>query len=307
MKKIVLLGGAGFIGSHLFSCLSKSKEYEVKVFSRAPAKSGNAAFHDSFIQGDFRDIGSLMRVIHDADILIHLVSSTVPSSSVHDPVGDIENNVVGTVNLLSQVPNTAIKKFIYFSSGGTVYGNPAYLPVDEKHPTAPINPYGISKVACESYLKYYASKFNFQYNIIRPSNPYGPGQPVDGIQGVIAAFLSRVLKGQELKVWGDGTVVRDYIYIDDLIEFVAKLIASDQSGNEFNVGSGIGCDINEIIKVISEISCTSPRVLNMGTLASNVDQIYLDISRARTLIDWEPKFSLKEGIELFYRSMKQEQ
>jgi UDP-glucose 4-epimerase len=248
-----------------------------------------------------------MRVIHNADILIHMASSTVPSSSIHDPVGDIENNVVGTVNLLMQIPNTSIKKVIYFSSGGTVYGNPTYMPVDENHPLAPINPYGISKVACESYLRYYASKFNFQYNIIRPSNPYGPGQPVDGIQGVIAAFLSRVLTGQELKVWGDGTAIRDYIYIEDLIEFVSKLIASDQSGNVFNVGSGIGCDINEIIKVISEISCTSPRVLNMGTPASNVDQIYLDISRARTLIDWEPKFSLKEGIELFYRYMKQEQ
>lgn len=307
MKKIVLLGGTGFIGSHLFSRLSKSKEYEVKVFSRTPASSGNAAFRESFIQGDFRDIGSLMQVIHDADILIHLVSSTVPSSSVHEPVEDLENNVVGTVNLLSQIPNTAIKKFIYFSSGGTVYGNPAYLPVDEKHPTAPINPYGISKVACESYVRYYASRFNFEYNIVRPSNPYGPGQPVDGIQGVIAAFLSRVLKGQELKVWGDGTAVRDYIFIDDLVEFVAKLIASDHSGNVFNVGSGIGWDLNEIVRVISEVSHTSPHVVNIGTAASNVDEIYLDISRARTLLDWEPKFSLKEGVELFYRAMKQEQ
>lgn len=307
MKKIVLLGGTGFIGSHLFSRLSKNEEYDVKVFSSRPANWVSPALQKSFIQGDFRDIGPLMRVIHDADILIHLVSSTVPSSSIHDPVGDIENNVVGTVNLLSQIPNTAIKKVIYFSSGGTVYGNPTYLPVDEKHPLAPINPYGISKVACESYLRYYSSRFNFEHNIIRPSNPYGPGQPVDGIQGVIAAFLSRVLKGQELKVWGDGTAVRDYIYIDDLVEFVAKLIASDHSGEVFNVGSGVACNLNEIVRVISDVSHTSPRVVNVGAAASNVDEIYLDISRAKTLLDWEPKFSLKEGVELFYRAMKQEQ
>lgn len=307
MKKIVLLGGTGFIGSHLFSRLSKNQDYEVKVFSRTPTSLANPTFRDAFIQGDFRDISSLMRVIHDAEILVHLVSSTVPSSSIHDPLGDIENNVLGTVNLLTQIPNTAIKKFIYFSSGGTVYGNPTYLPVDEKHPLSPISPYGISKVACESYVRYYAARFNFEHNIVRPSNPYGPGQPVDGIQGVIAAFLSRALKGQELKVWGNGTAVRDYVYIDDLVDFVVKLIDSDHAGGVFNVGSGRGCDLNEIIRVISEVSRTSPRIANVGVTSSNVDATYLDISRAKTLLGWTPKVALREGVELFYRAMKQGQ
>ena len=304
MKKIVLLGGTGFIGSHLFSRLSKKEDHEVKVFSRTPASWARPMFRDAFIQGDFRDIGSLMRVIHDADILVHLVSSTVPSSSIHDPLGDIENNVLGTVNLLTQIPNTAIKKFIYFSSGGTVYGNPTYLPVDENHPVVPISPYGICKVSCESYVRYYASRFNFEHIIVRPSNPYGPGQPTDGIQGVIAAFLSRALKGLELKVWGDGTAVRDYIYIDDLVEFVAKLIDSDHVGGVFNVGSGMGYDLNEIIRVISEVLHISPCVTNVGVASSNVDAIYLDINRAKTLLEWSPKISLSEGVELFYRAMK---
>ena len=307
MKKIVLLGGSGFIGSHLYLRLSKNENYDVRVFSSKPPVNASSAFQKSFMQGDFRDIGLLMRVIHDADLLIHLVSSSVPGSAIHDPTGDIENNLVGTVNLLNQIPNTSIKKVIYFSSGGTVYGNPVYLPVDEQHPLAPINPYGISKVASESYLKYFSSKFNFQYNIIRPSNPYGPGQPVDGLQGVIAAFLRRVLKGQELKVWGDGTAVRDYIYIDDLIEFVVKLIDSDHSGTEFNVGSGVGCDLNEIVRVISEVSQTLPQVVNIGASSSTVDEIFLDISRAKKMLDWEPRFSLREGVELFYRAMTQEQ
>jgi len=305
MRKIVLLGGTGFIGSHLFARLAKNPAYDVKVFSRTPFLGSNPEFRKSFIQGNFRDIGTLMRVIHDADILIHLISSTVPSNSVHDPLGDIENNLLATVNLLTQIPNTSIKKFIYFSSGGTVYGNPTYLPVDEKHPLAPINPYGISKMACESYVRYYATKFNFEHNIIRPSNPYGPGQPDDGIQGVIASFLSRALKGQELKVWGDGSAVRDYLYIDDLVEFVAKLIEADHADGIFNVGSGVGADLNEIIRVTSEVSRTTPRVVRVGAGASSVDEIYLDITRAKTLLDWEPKVTLQEGMERFCRALRQ--
>ena len=305
MRKIVLLGGTGFIGSHLFAHLSKNASYDVRVFSRTAIPGLNPEFQKSFIQGDFRDIGPLMRVIHDADILIHLISSTVPSSSAHDPLGDIENNLLGTVNLLTQIPNTSIKKFIYFSSGGMVYGNPTHLPVDEKHPLAPINPYGISKMACESYVRYYATKFNFEHNIIRPSNPYGPGQPDDGIQGVIASFLSRALKGKELKVWGDDSAVRDYLYIDDLVEFVAKLIEADHIGGVFNVGSGVGADLNEIIRVTSEVSHTSPRVVRVETGASNVNEIYLDITRAKTLLGWEPKVTLREGMERFYRVLRQ--
>lgn len=302
MKKIVLLGGTGFIGSHLFARLSKNEAYDVKVFSRSPALGPQT----SFIQGDFRDISALMRAIHDADIVIHLVSSTVPSSSIHDPIGDIENNVLGTVNLLTQIPNTSVKKFIYFSSGGTVYGNPNYLPVDEGHPLAPINPYGISKVACESYVRYYASRFNFEHCIIRPSNPYGPGQSADGVQGVIASFLHRALKGQELKIWGDGSAVRDYLYIDDLVDFVAKLIEADQTSGVFNVGSGVGSDLNAIVRVISEVSQTTPHVAHVGAGSSHVDEIYLDITRAETLLGWSPKVSLHEGVQRFYQAIKHE-
>lgn len=304
MTKIVLLGGAGFIGSHLFARLSKNPAYDVKIFSRTPPIRQAQEFDRSFIQGNFRDIPTLLRAIHDADVLVHLISSTVPSNSVLDPLGDIENNLLGTVNLLSQIPNTSIKKFIYFSSGGTVYGNPTYLPVDEKHPLTPINPYGISKVACESYVRYYATKFNFKHSIIRPSNPYGPGQPDNGIQGVIASFLSRALKGQELKVWGDGSAVRDYLYIDDLVEFVAKLIEADNSTGIFNVGSGVGANLNEIIRLISEVSQTAPRVVRIGVGASSVDEIYLDITRAKTLLDWEPKVTLREGMELFCQALR---
>ena len=294
MMNILVLGGNGFIGSHLVDALLKSNN-KITVFDKRKSKYTEEYVGVSYVYGDFNDEDKLKAIINKADVIYHLLSTTVPKSANLNPVFDVESNLISTIKFLKLLKDSQLKKFIYISSGGTVYGNPKYLPIDENHPLLPIGSYGITKVAIESYVKLFTKKFNVPYLIIRPSNPYGPRQNHSGVQGVIASFLYKAVNNLDLDVWGDGKSLRDYIYIQDLIDFFILAGFSKETG-EYNLGSGEGNRVNDIIEIINNITNKKCNINIKPTSGFVVDKVVLDISKAKKRLGWSPKISLKQGV-----------
>ena len=301
--KITLIGGNGFIGSHIVDRLIKEGRHSLTVFGRSPNPFSPLHSEVEYIYGDFEDIDLLRKALWSADVVVHLLSTTVPVSAGMDTVYDIRSNLIGTINLLEEVGKQNIKRFIYASSGGTVYGNPDYTPIDEKHPLKPIGSYGITKVAIESYIQMYAKKYGFSFMIIRPSNPYGPRQSFKGMQGVISTFLFKMLKGEPIVIWGDGSAIRDYIYIDDVADFFVKSINIENSGI-YNLGFGKGFNVNDLILILEKGTGITATIKYQDFSDSNVREVVLDMKRVKEIFKWAPKTNLEKGIEEHHKWIK---
>ncbi|MFD2514238.1 NAD-dependent epimerase/dehydratase family protein [Pontibacter locisalis] len=298
---ILILGGNGFIGSHLTEALRT--EHNVTVFDRSPNRFVQECEGVEYIYGDFNNASELKRCLKGKDIVYHLLSTTVPLTANNDPVHDVQSNLIGTINLLDAVSESNVSRFIYTSSGGTVYGNPEYVPIDEKHPCNPIGSYGIIKLTIEKYIKMYSQKNNFTYLIARPSNPYGPRQNFKGDQGLISNYLYKGLIKGEFVIWGDGSAIRDYIYINDLVDFLKIAGLSSKSGI-FNVGSGKGRSIKEIIEFLNEIIEEHPVLKYAEKNRYFVEEVVLNIEFVEEEFQWSPKISMKEGLKLHSTWMK---
>lgn len=292
--KYLVLGGNGFIGSHLVKALSNDGHY-VRVFDRKVANGKPTSENIEHIAGDFTDTFAIAEALAGIDVVYHLISTTVPSTSNLDMVNDLESNLIATVRLLKTMIDVGVKKIVFFSSGGTVYGNPGVNPIPESHPLNPICSYGIVKLAIEKYLFLFNQLHGLEYNILRVSNPYGANQQHYGVQGVIPTFLLKVLKKEAITIWGDGTIERDYIEINDLIAVSIK--ASMEMHNDvFNIGSGVLTSINHIIDTIGEVTKQKIEINKLPQRNFDVQSISLDCSRAKTQFDWMPACGLKEGI-----------
>jgi UDP-glucose 4-epimerase len=219
-----------------------------------------------------------------------------------DPIFDIQSNLVNSVSLLNMMVKAEIKRIVFLSSGGTVYGNPTETPTRETHTLRPISSHGIVKVAIENYLSMYEMLYKIKPIILRASNPYGPRQGHFQTQGVISTFLKSIKFNKELVVWGSGDVVRDYIYIDDLVKLCYQASISDTCG-VFNVGSGRGASINEIINIISQVTNITPNTKYYPKREFDVQRIVLDISKTAETFQWIPKISIEEGIQCMWDSM----
>jgi len=301
--RILVLGGTGFIGSHIVDALL-DEGHTVKVIDRT-LKHKNDKFPQfvEYIQADFADSLVLLEALTGIDMVIHLVSSTVPGTSNLDPVADIQSNLVNSVNLLKAMQQAGVKRIIYFSSGGTVYGNPIQLPISESHPTHPISSYGIIKLAIENYLFMYKELYGLTPIILRLSNPYGPRQGHLGSQGVIGTFLRRIIQGQPIKIWGDGSIIRDYIYIADAVSACMAALKLDQVG-VFNIGNGQGDSLLEIIKEIEHCTGKSAEVDFEPSRGFDVKAVVLDTSLAKNVLGWQSEYSLRQGIGLHYDWLK---
>jgi len=299
-KRCLVLGGNGFIGSHLVDALlrqghlvrSFDRANVVPAFGKKPQRPGLQV-----VEGDFASEADVAEAIVGCDVCFHLISTTLPKSSNSDPIFDIETNLMGTVRLLSHAVRNSIGKIVFVSSGGTVYGPTLSLPIDENHPTNPISSYGITKLSIEKYLGLFHRLYGLEYSVLRLSNPYGERQRPHASQGAVAVFIGKALKGEAIDVWGDGSVVRDYLHISDVIEALIK--AMDYQGNEriLNIGSGCGVSLNEILDGIGLVLGRQvPR--NYSTArAFDVPANVLAIERAKHSLDWRPQVSLLEGLE----------
>jgi UDP-glucose 4-epimerase len=218
-------------------------------------------------------------------------------------VFDVKSNLLGTIQLLTLLDNSSVKKLIYASSGGTVYGNPIYLPIDEKHPIEPIGSYGITKSALELYIKMYAKKLDIDYFIVRPSNPFGPGQRFNSNQGVVSSFLHKTLLNQTIEIWGDGSEIRDYIYISDFVNILIQMSNKSGSGT-YNVGSGIGKSVIDILETVSEVTGVTPNVVFKKRPDYAIREVVLDIDKISSDFKWSPSTSLLEGVKKHYNWIK---
>ncbi len=304
MKRCLVLGGNGFLGSHLAEALVVSG-FEVTIFDNREQKRPDIR-EDSigYRQGDFLNENDLARALDGTDYVFHFISMTLPGPSLESPVYDIESNVIGTVRLLQQCCKAGVEKIIFPSSGGTVYGEPDTIPVRETDPVRPVHPYAISKVTIEMYLRSFYELHGLDYLILRYANPYGERQMPFGNQGVIPIFLHAIMKGRSPVIYGDGSMVRDYIYISDLVDATIAIVKKDPPERLFNVGSGRGTSVHELLGTMAEVLGVEINPLYADPPGTYLSRIILDISRMQHYTGWKPRVGLAEGIERTYRWLK---
>lgn len=304
---IVILGGGGFIGSAVAERLL-ADGHAVRIFSRqrtAPWRQFEDAERIEWMTGDVRSEPDLAAVVAGADVVVHLVSTTVPGSSVNDPVHDVQSNLVPAVKLLEIMVGQGIERIIFVSSGGTVYGPPRYLPMDEDHPTRPIVAYGATKLAIERALLQYRHNHGIQVGILRVANAYGPRQRADRGQGAVATFIDQARAGRRLEVWGDGLTIRDYVYVTDVADALARLLRYRGEHAVFNIGSGRGVSVNRLIGIIRKSMNTRLETVYRSARRFDVPENVLDVSLAAQELHWRPRVSLEDGIATtldWYRS-----
>jgi UDP-glucose 4-epimerase len=226
----------------------------------------------------------------------HFVSTTLPKTSNDDPIYDVRSNLVDTLQLLEACVAAKARRIVFASSGGTVYGVPEAVPISEAHPTNPISSYGIVKLAIEKYLGLFYHLYNLDYTALRISNPYGPYQDPMGQQGAIGVFLHRLHAGRPVSIWGDGGVVRDYLYVSDLTDALVRAAEVESRERVLNVGSGRGISLNELVGLIGEVVGEQPVVEYLPARALDVPASVLEIGRARAELGWSPKTEPAEGI-----------
>jgi len=298
----LVIGGKGFIGSHLVDALLE-KGINVRSFDRYGVVSlgikypENANFEQ--VDGDFLNDSDISKALINCDICYHLISTTHPKSSNENPLYDVESNILGTVRFLSLAVLAGVRKIVFVSSGGTVYGIPTQVPTPETHATNPICSYGISKLTIEKYLDLFNRLYGINYAVLRVANPYGERQQTNRGQGAVAVFLHKALKEEEIEIWGDGKIIRDYIYIDDVIS--ALVLVSEYSGPEriFNIGAGHGYSLNEILDFIDSLVAHPTKRNYLAARGYDVPSNILSIDRARTEFGWSPRIEFAEGLKRF--------
>jgi UDP-glucose 4-epimerase len=296
--KCLILGGGGFIGSAIVDRML-AEGHSVRVFERprvVPYR-GFAQTEDlEWFAGDLLSAHDVSGALDGVDTVIHLVSTTLPKGSNEDPIYDVQTNLVGTLQILNLMVQRKTSRIIFVSSGGTVYGAPRYLPIDEQHPTEPQVSYGITKLAVEKYLLLFEQLHGVRATILRLANPYGERQRVETAQGAVAAFLQRALLGQCVDIWGDGSVIRDYVYIGDVADAFACAVKYEGPRSVFNIGSGRGTSLNELLAIVES---TLGVVVERRYLASRPFDLkvnVLNVALAEQELKWKERFSIEEGI-----------
>ena len=302
----VVVGASGFIGSHLVDGLLAAG-YRVKALSRhLPGLISSAAQADpalSLQPLSMADGLALQQALEGADLVFHLASGSLPQSSNRDPQADVEANLLGALKLLEAARLAQVRRLVMVSSGGTVYGVPQQVPIPETHPTDPTCSYGITKLAIEKYVALYRQLHGLDGVVLRVANPYGERQRLDAAQGVVPVFLGKALRGEPLQIWGDGTTVRDFLHISDVV--AALLAAARLEGGErlFNVGSGEGLSLNQLVALLE---ATLERPLEVHYLPSrgfDVPTNVLCIERARQQLGWSPQVPVAEGLSRLCASL----
>lgn len=256
MNRFLFVGGAGFLGTHIITRLGLDfSPDKILVLEREGAAVGFLEeLGVKVVYGDISSVEQVEECIikHSVSVVVHMVSTMVPNSTYNDYCVDLERIVQPSLRLIHFCANHNIK-FVFFSSGGAVYGEGAdRSPFRETDACCPMSYYGLSKMLLEDYIRFESRTNGLRYLIFRPSNPYGPGQPTTGRQGLIAAAIRSALHGDELPIWGDGTSVRDFIYIEDFAEIVAGVLMRDVINRVFNIGSGVGYTVLEVIDQVNK-------------------------------------------------------
>ena len=297
--KILVTGGAGFIGSHVVDALIERGHEVAVVDDLSTGKREHVNPRARFYRLDIRDAQGLEEVFaaERPEIVNHQAARANVRESMEKPILYAEVNVIGSLNLLELSRKYGVEKFIYASTGGAVYGEPEYLPADEAHPINPLDPYGASKHFVEHYLYLYGVNYGLRYTILRYPNVYGPRQDPYGEAGVVAIFTGQMLRGEQAVINGSGEQERDFVYVGDVVE--ANLLALDRGdGGIYNLGWGFGTSVNEIFARLKEITGYEKEAVHGPPKKGEVFKICLDATKARRELGWLPRISLDEGLRM---------
>ena len=294
--KILVTGGAGFIGSHIADAYIAAGHDVVIIDNLSTGRKSNVNEKATFIECDIRDekIADIFEQ-QKFDVVNHQAAQMDVRLSVENPIYDAQNNVIGFLNIVQNAAKHNVKKVIYASSGGVVYGEQDYFPADEKHPQRPYCPYGVTKLTGEKYLFYYALTFGIKYTAFRYANVYGPRQNPHGEAGVIAIFLEKLFKKIQPVINGDGEQTRDYVYIADVVN--ANVAALDRADNEIiNIGTGVETNVVEIFQHLNELTHAHMPQKNGPGMPGEQRRSVLDISKAKNVLGWQPQVGFRDGL-----------
>jgi UDP-glucose 4-epimerase len=296
-EKILILGGAGFIGANLALRLVK-EGYTVRIFSRAGRSIKNLSEilpKIELIFGDYMDEVALKKSMQGVDCVIHLISTTFPGTSIDSGAYDVFSNVIPTIRVLENCVQNNIKRLIYASSGGTIYGEPLSKTISEDHILDPKSMYGLSKKTIEGYLSFFAKNYEINVQILRISNPFGPFQNPYGAQGLIAVAFKAAIDNSTFKIFGEGDTIRDYIYIEDVIDaFLCSLKAS--KSDTINISSGEG---KSVMDVLDAVEMVSNRKIHKQYVVQRRGDVHINIlsnNRAMQIYNWSPQISFYDGL-----------
>lgn len=306
MAKCIVFGGNGFIGSHLVDQLV-SEGHEVTCFDR---------FSDDHTQyespgvnkfaGDIMNQYDIDKALQDQEYVFHFVSTTTPATAENDPTLDIKTNIIASVELFEKCVKHKIKRVFFASTGGAIYGEQQEGQVKETDPTWPFSPYAIGKLTIENYLRYFYKKFQLDYTVVRISNPYGTRQGLNKKQGVIPIFLRNLVEDLPLVVYGDGEMVRDYIYVKDAVRMISAIMQKPAKYHIYNIGAGEGHTINDLIARIEAVTGHKPKVTSTEAPSTFVKKVVLDTNRFVNEFNLSPSTSLDEGIQETWKEIVQQ-
>ena len=305
----VVIGASGFIGSHLVDGL-----LEVGHLVRAVVRDGHGpgliskqaleASGLTLYTADMAEVEPLCQALAGADVVFHLANGSLPQSSNRDPARDVQINLLGGLNVLEAARQVGAGRLVLLSSGGTVYGVPKQVPIPEDHFTNPICSYGITKLALEKYVALYEQLHGLKGLVLRVANPYGERQRLDSAQGVVPAFMARALRNEPLEIWGDGSTVRDFLYISDVVRALLAVANYEGSERVFNIGSGEGTSLDELVRLLEEELGYSLAVRYKPSRGFDVPTNVLSIDATRRCLGWSPSVSVSDGLHRLHQSLR---
>ncbi len=298
--KILVTGGAGFIASHITDALIESGHSVVVLDNLSSGNIKNLNSEAHFVEGDIRDISLISRLFkeHKFDVVNHHAAQMDVRKSVTDPVFDAETNIIGSINLLEASREHSVKRFIFASTGGAIYGEQDYFPADENHPTRPESPYGIAKRSVELYLHYYLTVHGLSNTIFRYANVFGPRQDPHGEAGVVSIFTNNLLAGKQSVIFGDGEQTRDYVYIGDVVQAHLLALEKNIESETFNISTGIETNVNNLFSILSGI-ITDGKAKASYSEARKGEQkrSVCTPEKAEKLLGWKPETDFEDGLE----------
>ncbi|HYB90741.1 MAG TPA: NAD-dependent epimerase/dehydratase family protein [Candidatus Binataceae bacterium] len=297
--RILVTGGAGFIGSHTVDELIRAGLGEVAVLDDLSAgKRRQVNPSARFYRADLRDVGEVTQVIdrERPEVIYHFAAQMDVRRSVSDPALDAQINLVGFLHLIEAARRNGLRRVIFSSTGGAIYGEQEAFPCDEDHPRRPVSPYGVAKLATESYLFFYHVQYGIDYLALRYANVYGPRQDPHGEAGVVAIFSARILEGRPVTIFGDGKQTRDYVYVDDVVRANVAALTSNASGMALNIGTGVETDVNTLHAQLAAIAGEARPAEYAPARPGEQRRSVISPARAEKVLGWRPRVPMREGL-----------
>jgi UDP-glucose 4-epimerase len=305
--RILVTGGAGFIGSHTVDALVATGSHEVSVVDNLSAgKRDQINPGTRFHQADIRDAAEVGRIIGEErpEVIVHFAAQMDVRRSVADPAFDAQVNLVGFLNLMEAARQHGLRRVVFSSTGGAIYGEQDTFPADESHPCRPVSPYGVAKFSTESYLFFYKAQYGIDYAAMRYANVYGPRQDPHGEAGVVAIFCGRLLEDKPVTIFGDGKQTRDYVYVGDVVRANVAAVTASATG-PINVGTGIETDVNQLYRALAAAAGSDRPPTYAPARLGEQSRSVIAAARAKRELGWSPQVTIEEGLRRTYDFFKE--